>query len=109
MNTWWLWAAYDNPMTNKYFAQIIEGYNEEFLRVTECSDGGRRRLFRCPNGYRDVKTAIAAMPDYNLKFEVFRSEGDCKPYPHNLWKKAVKRKVREASYRRGIKHQRPLV
>ncbi|MFI5260568.1 MAG: hypothetical protein ACHQU0_02120 [Candidatus Paceibacteria bacterium] len=72
---WYLWATNDNPPTNEYLVKVIgESNGEELFSEKRCADGTKRNLFRCPKGYANVQSAIAAHQEFNLKFEVFKKE-----------------------------------
>ena len=100
---WYLEAAHDDPATNEYLVQIIGEQNQEFLYCTKrCADGKRRNLFRCPDGYRNVQSAIAAIRAFNLKIEVFKEDVEDVITRYNLWKKSVRKAARRASFARMI-------
>jgi hypothetical protein len=99
MNTWYLWAVNDDPPTNEYLAKIIGEGNEECASANKlCADGQRRNLFKCPKGYANVRSAIAAIPAFDLKVEVFKEEVEDVIAFYNLWKIGVKKAAKAKRY-----------
>ena len=94
MTTWYLWAVNDDPRTNECLVKIIGEGNEENLYPNKlCADGERRNLFRCPRGYRNVRSALSALAPFNLKIEVFKEEIEDVIVLYNLWKKTMQKKA----------------
>ena len=109
--TWYLHPVNGDPDTNKYLVKVIGEQNPESeLRDKLCADGVKRNLFRCPSGFTNVRTALAAIPEFNLKLEVFKEsvEGtNAKGITRFvLWKKSVRRKLNQNRYLGG--RRRPL-
>ena len=101
---WYLWPRDNDPRSNEHFVQIVGEQNtENECRDKTCADGVSRNLFRCPKGYADVQTAIAAMSRFDLKFEVFKQDsagaGAEKVVRYDLWKKEVRRAARSGRLR----------
>lgn len=95
MATWYLWAVDDDPKTNEYVVKIIGEGNEENLCPNKlCADGKRRNLFRCPEGYMDVRSAISALAVYDLKIEVFKESVEDVIVLYSLWKQTVRKKAK---------------
>ncbi len=104
MTTWYLEAKNDHPPTNAYFVRVIGEQNSEYLyQDMLCADGTRRNLFRCPRGYFDVRRAIAAIPEYGLRMEIFKEEGDGSIVHFNLWKEAIRKRRKHANLMRGVR------
>ena len=102
MTTWYLWPVNNDPATNEYIAQgITEQRPECERRDVLCADGERRNLYRCPKGYADVRTAVAALRRFNLKFEVFKAESESLttdlPTQFDLWKSSVRNSARTSA------------
>ncbi|MEK7139804.1 MAG: hypothetical protein AAB805_00605 [Patescibacteria group bacterium] len=103
MPKWYLWAVNDDPDTNKYFVEVIGKQNLECTHDgKKCTDGKRRNLFECPRGYADVQRAIAAIPEFNLKVEVFQEEHEDSVVRYDLWKVHVRRRALHANLGRGV-------
>ena len=102
MNTiWYLWAVNNDPMTNKYLAQVV-GAETEFdtanmRKGVVCADGKKRDLYICPNGYTDVKRAKEAIPEFNLKVWTFKEDTE------DVIARFV---LQEQSVRKKAKHKR---
>ncbi len=95
MIVWYLHSADDEPKTNAYLVQVIGESNMENAWRGTCADGKLRNLYGCPNGWRDVRRAVAAIREFNLKLEVFKKEGDSAPMRFDLWKSSVKKKAKQ--------------
>lgn len=103
---WYLWAVDNDPTTNEYLAKVIGEQNPEYLCSDKsCADGKDRNLFWCPQGYENVKSAIAAIEPFGLKIEVFREEVEDVVVRYDLWKKQVQKKAR--TVRRSALMARP--
>ena len=101
---WFLWAVNDDPRTNEYLADLIgHQYPDAEHHNISCADNARRNLWECHQGYRQVRSAIAASTTYRLRFEVFRKTGDGPVVQWNLWKPELKRRARHTRQRRMIK------
>lgn len=107
--TWYLWPVNNDPVTNEYLAKAIGEQNPECeYRDKLCADGKKRNLFRCPAGYENVQTAMAAIPKFNLKLEVFK-EDDIgtgaksaeRIIRYDLWKMPVQKTVQATSFLRS--------
>jgi len=95
---WYLCAVNDDPATNEYLVHVIGQQNTECqCSNVLCADDKRRNLFRCPNGYSNVRSAVSAIGEFNLKIEVFKEEIERVIMHYNLWKpsarKAARRKI----------------
>lgn len=94
-DVWYLCAVNNNPETNEYLAKVIGEQNQEHLCAEKrCADGKERNLFRCPKGYENVRTAIAAIAKFNLKIEVFREQFEGVIVRFDLWKTPVRKKAK---------------
>jgi len=96
---WYLCPTDKGPVTNKYFALVIGEQNPECeKRNVLCHDGVRRNFYECPNGYNDVRAAIIAKLEYNLKFEVYKKDSEGvsaeEIVRYDLWKESAKRAAR---------------
>ena len=100
---WYLWAVNNDPRTSEYIAREIIGGQE--VEVHECPNkpcarGVRRNLYRCPKGYADVQSALAAIQKFSLHIEVFKEEvgeskSRCRKVTRfDLWKGPVRKKAR---------------
>ena len=97
--TWYLEAKHNDPATNEYLVHVIGEQNLEHLCTSKlCADKKRRNLFRCPVGYTDVRNALAAISQFNLKVEVFKEEIEDVIIRYDLWKKSSRKKARQASF-----------
>ncbi len=108
---WYLWPVDNDPVTNEYFAKGIGEQNPECeRRDVLCADGKKRNLFSCPKGYADVRTAAAAISKFNLKFEVYKEEGESLatdlPTRFDLWKKSVRNSARTAAMLSNFRNNR---
>lgn len=104
MTIWYLWAIKGDPRTNEYLAKVIGEQNPEYeYRDRLCADGEGRNLFRCPNGYANVRSAITAIPAFNLKVEVFKEEIDGGIVRYDLWKQQPRRRARRSAVHRKMK------
>lgn len=67
--------------TNEIIATAMEGLHsaEKFVTLT-CSDDNKHSLAEVPN-YAFVSRLLRSRKDFNLNFEVFRSQGNGKPTP----------------------------
>lgn len=76
--------------TNSVIAEALDGLHsaEKFVTVI-CSDDQKRGLVEVPN-YAFVSRLLRSQKDLNLKFVVFRSQGNGKPTP---WKFASRKKT----------------
>jgi len=87
----------------KYLVQVVGEQNGEYVHLEKrCADGVTRKLFECPRGYSDVKIAVAAISEYNLKIEVFEEEIEGIIIRFDLWKRAVRKRKIHANLRRGV-------
>ena len=96
MTIWYIEAVHGHPATNEYLAQVIGQGNEEYAHKDKiCADGVKRNLFQCPRGYQeDVQKAIAAIPQFKLKIEVFKAKDrDDLPGRYEIWKQSVKKRA----------------
>ena len=100
---WYLWAVNDDPVTNKYFVNIIGEQNPEYLGNERCADGKNRNLFRCPVGYTNVQSALSAISEFNLKVEVFKEDIDGVIVRYDLWKKSAKKAARRSVVNRKVR------
>lgn len=95
MTTWYIWPVNGHSMTHGYLALVVGAQNEQKNKL--CADGKRknlsRDLFRCPNGYKEVRTAITAIAAHGLKFEVYREEVESKIIRFKAWEKRLRRKA----------------
>ena len=110
--TWYLCPADKSPVTNNYFAKIIGEQNPECeKRGKLCADGVHRNLYQCPGGYLDVRAAISARAEFNLKFEVYKDDsegiGAEQVVRYDLWKKDAQRAARSANYLREFRKRLP--
>ena len=110
--TWYLWPVNNDPDTNKYLAKVIGEQNpEDEMRDKLCADGIKRNLFRCPQGFVNVRMALAAVSEFNLKIEVFKESfwgTNAKGITHFvLWKKSVRKKLNENRYLGGRRSRPP--
>lgn len=94
MAVWYLNAADDEPRTNAYLVQVVGESNMENAWTGVCADGRPRDLYECPNGWADVRKAIAAVREFGLKLEVFKKEGDSVPMRFDLWKQPILKKAK---------------
>ena len=94
MSVWYLNSVDDDPRTNAYLVQVIGESNMENAWTGRCADGEPRNLYECPNGWADVRRAIAAIREFGLRLEVFKKEGDSAPVRFDLWKQSVKKKAK---------------
>ncbi|HVB19760.1 MAG TPA: hypothetical protein VNF51_00515 [Candidatus Paceibacterota bacterium] len=100
---WYLYAINNDPATNEYLAKIIGEQNQECEhREKLCIDKKRRDLWECPRGYADVRRAIAAIPQFNLKIEVFKEKSNDIITRYDLWKRSVQKKSLHATLKRGM-------
>jgi hypothetical protein len=97
---WYLWAVNDDPMTNQYLVQVIgEQYPDELYRDKLCADGERRNLFGVSEwGNADVRRAVAAVHEFNLKLGVFRESEGAAIVRYELWRQPVRKAARQQSY-----------
>ena len=107
---WYLWAIDDNPTTNNFLVKVIGEQNGEYLRKdVRCSDGVKRNLFECPEGYKNVRVVIAAKSEFFLDFEVFRQQNGGAIAPFVIWKLSHRRNAQEAAQinrmRRKVRHE----
>lgn len=99
--TWYLWAKHDDPATNEYFVQVIGEQNPEYLHKDKlCADGKKRNLFECPKGYENVKSAISAIRQFHLKFEVFQENIAGVISRYDLWKKRARKAARWSRFKK---------
>ncbi|MDE2173427.1 MAG: hypothetical protein KGJ31_02405 [Patescibacteria group bacterium] len=104
MTVWYLWAIDDDPRTNEYLVKIIGEQNSENLyRDKLCADGVRRNLFRCPKGYSNIRSALVAIPEFNLKTEVFKEGAGEAIVRYDLWKKRVQKSSRQSALLKAIR------
>lgn len=106
MTTWYLHAVNDHPPTNNYLVRVIgeQNSNSEYLHIGKmCADGKARNLFACPRGYLDVQSAIAAIPEYGLKVEVFKEEITDVIVRFELWKQDTRKNALHTNLRRGLR------
>lgn len=95
---WYLWAVNNDPATNEYFVKVIGEQNLEYLCNDKlCADGVPRNLFKCPQGYANVRSAIAGISEFNLKFYVFKEDIEDVITRYDLWKKSVRKAARRGS------------
>ncbi len=99
---WYLWARNDDPDTNKYLAKVIGEQYGENSRERKCADGKKRKLWICRGYDQEVKSAISAIKEFNLKLEVFQDNGDGKIVRYDLWKPEVKKTALHANLARGV-------
>jgi len=93
---WYLCAVNNNPEANEYIVKVIGEQNSEYLcKDRLCTDGKERNLFKCPLGYVNVRSAIAAVSKFNLKIDVFKESTERAISKYDLWKPSV----RKAAYR----------
>ena len=97
MTAWYLWAVNDDPMTNQYLVKVIGEQNPEAMYTDKlCADGRRRNLFRCPTGYANVRSALTALQEFNLKVEVFKEDAGEVIARYDLWKRRVRKAARHS-------------
>lgn len=96
---WYIWPTDACPRTNQYVVQVINEQNPEYAHTSKlCADGVERDMFECPNGYSDVRKAVSAIEEYNLRFEVFVQRDEGLPVRYNLWKRSVQREARKKKF-----------
>lgn len=94
---WYLWAVNDDPRTNDYLVGVIGQQEMEYLHTKKlCADDTRRNLFECPRGYADVRSAVAAVSQQNLKLEVFKEDASGVLVRFDLWKNGARKALKIA-------------
>jgi len=107
---WYLWAVNDDPNTNEYLVKVIGEQNPECVCADRlCADGEKRNLYRCPAGYANVRSALAAVRALKwMKIEVFKEEIERVIVRYDLWKQKSRRRAhRSVTYRKIQSHLGP--
>ena len=101
---WYLAAENNDPRTNEYLTDVIgRQYSmESACGDVPCSDGKERNLWLCRD-FGQARTAIAAIPQFNLRLEILMAIGDNKPALWQLWKRKVRRRRRDAQIQRKVR------
>jgi len=108
--TWYLWAINNHPPTNEYLAKVIGEQNPECeCRNRLCADGEKRNLFRCPAGYANVRSALAAARALKwIRIEVFKEEAEQVIVRFDLWKQQARKNARRSIARHKMLSRRGL-
>ncbi|TSC64425.1 MAG: hypothetical protein G01um101491_294 [Parcubacteria group bacterium Gr01-1014_91] len=94
MTNWYISPAGGDQFTHQYLVMVIGAQYEE--KDKSCVDGRKnfsRDLFKCPNGYSDVKVAINAISAHGLRFEVYKEDVEEEIVRFMAWERRMKRKA----------------